>query len=190
MKHLIPALLFVAATFASCATSKIDKAGAQRTVQDLKKHGLVVWLPDSKRRIEYFKSKGWHKDAAQEQAKVEKQNRALVGYYTAHFNFCKVYFYHTSLEEDLKNNLPILLNAGMQPDPSIPLPEKMIIGGFYYKDGQESAPFLSRHFRVEDGSIKMNLYSERWRPFWEKKGTRERDIIRLNKKLTRIASGS
>ncbi|MFN0173978.1 MAG: hypothetical protein ACKVU0_04965 [Saprospiraceae bacterium] len=190
MKIRFPALLLFSAIIASCATSKIDKAAANRSVQNLKEHGLVVWLPDSKHRIEFFKSKGWHKDAAEEQAKAQKQNRELVKFYKEHFDFCKVFFYYTSLEEDLKNNLPVLLNADMRPDPSIPLPKKVIIGGFYFKEGQESHPFPTRHFRVEDSSIKMDLISESPRPFWAKKGTRKVDIIRLNNKLKKIASSS
>lgn len=190
MKNLIPALLLFSAIFASCATSKLDKVAAQRTLQNLKEHGLVVWLPDSKNRIEFFKSKGLHKEAAQEQAKAEKQNRELMKFYKEHFDFCKVYFYYTSLEEDLKNKLPVLLNAELRPDPSISLPKKVIIGGFYYKDGQDSNPFPIRHFRVEDSSIKMNLVSESPRPFWAKKSTRKVDIIRLNNKLKKMASSS
>lgn len=183
MKNLVSALLLSAAIFSSCATTKPADVGTQQTLQDLKKYGLVVWLPDSKRQIEYFKSKGWHKAAAKEQAEAEKQNRDLVRYYNTHFHFCKVHFYYTSLEEDFKNKLPVLLNAEMKPDPSIPLPEKVIVGGFFFKDDQEHFPFPKRHFRVENSKIRMKLRSEAWRPWWVKKPTRERDIIRLNQKL-------
>ncbi len=187
MKNLVLTLLVFAAIFESCATAKID-APTQQTLKELKENGLIVWLPDSRRRIEYFKSRGWQKDAEIETKRIEKRNRELMGYFNTHFNFCKVYFYYTSLEEDLKNGLPVFLNAEMKPDPSIPFPDKKIVGGFYYRDDIEHSPNMTRQFRIENSKIKMRLVSESFIKPWDiKMPYREYDIIRLNKKLTKMA---
>ncbi len=188
MKNIVLVSLLYAAIFSSCASSKPD-AKTLRTLAEMKENGLVIWLPDSKRRLEYFKSKGWSKDATKEQAEIEKGNRELVGYYKAHFDFCKVNFYYTSLEEDLRNGIPVLLNADMKPDASISLPKKIILGGFYYRDDIEHSPYMTRQFWVENSKIKMKLVSESFsKPRNVKIPYPEYDIIRLNKKLAKMAT--
>lgn len=160
----------------------------QFNIYELKEHGMIFWLSDSKKRIAYLKSNGQLLEAEKEQAHLTKENQDLVQYFKAHFHFCKVNFYYTSMEEDLNNGLSVLLNDKMQPDPSIPLPEIRIKGGFYIKEDQEHNPFPQRKFWVENSEITMKLKRESWRPFWIKKPTLERDIIRLNRVLSRMAS--
>ncbi|MBC7776204.1 MAG: hypothetical protein H7246_12280 [Phycisphaerae bacterium] len=184
MKNLLLTLLAVISTLLANAQSPKPLY----TTKDLQTHGLVVWLSDAKARIELFKKHGQHKEALRDSLNTSKQNRDLVRFYRTHFDFCKVNFYYTSHEEDLKNGLPVFLNPSLNPDPSIPLPEKLIIGGFFVKPGQESFPFPKRHFRVENSNIKMDLRTEAFRPFWKKKPTSERDIIRLNALLKKMAS--
>lgn len=174
-----------------CSTALDAQAPvAGYTVQDLKEHGLLVWLPDSKRKIEALRKNDMHKEAEKEAALVKKQNETMVRYFREHFKFCQVYFFYTSQEEDLKNGLPVLLNEAFIPDEAIPLPAKQIIGGFYIKQSAEHHPFPYRHFKIENSSIRMNLHAERWRPFWMKKRTYKTDVIRLDKKLHRMMSRS
>lgn len=160
------------------------------TVQDLKENGLLIWLPDSKRKIELLQQNGQHNQAEKEAARMRKKNEALVQYFRNGFKFCKVDFFYSSQENDLKNGLPVLLNDELKPDAAIPVPAKRIIGGFYIKESAEHHPFPYRHFKIENSSIQMNLQAEKWLPFRLKKPSYKKDIIRLDKKLHRMHTKS
>jgi hypothetical protein len=158
------------------------------TPGDLKEHGLLIWLPDAKRQIDYLHEKGMHKAAEKEAVLVREKNEKVVQLYRKHFTFCKVGFFYSSQENDLKIGKPVLLNDALEPDSTLELPAKKIIGGYYIKQSAEHHPFPYRHFRVENSNIKMNLQDEKWQLFWRKKRAAERDVIRLDKKLRRMSA--
>lgn len=156
-----------------------------QTVLDLKTHGIVIFLPDAKRRAEYIRAKGWAKEADEELEQAARANIKLASMYRAHFDFCKVYFYYSSNEEDLRNGIPVLLNEDLKVDPSIPLPKKLMLGGIYYKPN--NALFPVHEFRIENSRIRLDLPSETgFRLLFSKKVKKGRDIISFNKKLQKI----
>jgi hypothetical protein len=137
--------------FSSCA-SKV--AARIRAMQEIQKHGIAFRLHDYKQRYEYFEKNGLSERAAKERADNERYNRQLVSDFRKHFDFCPVQFFYASQVNDLKAGKPVLLNADLQPDASIPLPEKVIVAGCEYSENMEGGIPWIKYFQIEDSSLK------------------------------------
>jgi len=140
----------------SCA-AKV--AARIRSMEELKKHGIVFRLHDYKQRYEHFEKIGLSERAAKERAENEQYNRELMSAFKKHFNFCPVQFFYASQVKDLKSRKPVLLNADLQPDPSIPLPARIIVAGCDYGDEVESRAYMLKYFRLEGSSLKIRQAS-------------------------------
>ena len=119
-------------------------------MDEIKKNGIVFRLHDYKQRYAHLEKIGQNELAAQERAENEHYNRELMGHFRQHFDFCEVRFFYASQIEDLKARRPVLLNADLQPDASLPLPERIILAGFDYDD-VENHTFQFKMFRLEGG---------------------------------------
>lgn len=138
--------------FSSCA-AKV--AARIRSMEEVKKHGILFRLHDYQQRYAHFEKIGLADRAAKERAANEQYNRQLVSDFKKHFDFCPVQFFYASQMNDLKARKPVLLNANLQPDPSIPLPERIIIAGCDYGDSPEGGVYKIKSFRLEGSSLKI-----------------------------------
>lgn len=143
---VVPALLL-----SSCATRV-----AQRTRQysEVQKYGIVFRLHDYKQRYDFYEKNGLHDRAAQEQAENNAYNRQLMRYFKQYFNFCEVRFFYASQLKELQAGKLVLLNEQLQPDPSLPLPERMIIASYDYGQVDDHISPL-KSFRIEQSDIKV-----------------------------------
>ena len=129
---------------------------AERTRQysEVQKYGLVFRLHDYKQRYDFYEKNGLHDRAVKERAENDAYNRALMTHFKQYFDFCEMRFFYASQIKELQAGKPVLLNAQLQPDPSIPLPEHIIVASYDYGDVDDhSAPL--RSFSVEKSQIKV-----------------------------------
>ena len=150
--HFIAGLSLIALfLFSSCAAKVTSRI---RGMDEIKKNGIVFRLHDYKQRYAHLEKIGYSELAAQERTENERYNRELMGYFRQHFNFCEVRFFYASQINDLKARRPVLLNADLQPDATLPLPERIIIAGCDYGN-VDTQTYLMQYFRLEGSSIKI-----------------------------------
>ncbi len=151
--HLAAGLSLLALFLLPSCAAKV--ATRLRAMDEIKKHGLVFRLHDYKQRYAHFEKTGLGELAKKERAENERYNRELVSNFKKHFDFCPVQFFYASDINDLNARKPVLINADLQPDASIPLPEKIIVAGCEYSGTTEGGLPRIKHFRLEGSSLKV-----------------------------------
>ena len=136
----------------SCA-AKV--AARLRAMDEIKKNGFVFRLHDYKQRYAHFEKTGLGEIAEKERVENERYNRELVSNFKKHFDFCPVQFFYASQINDLNARKPVLLNADLQPDASIPLPEKIMVAGCEYSGKTEGGLPRIKYFQLEGSSLKV-----------------------------------
>ncbi len=150
--HCIVGLSLIALfLFSSCAAKVTSRI---RGMDEIKKNGIVFRLHDYKQQYAHLEKTGYSELATQKRTENERYNRELVGYFKKHFNFCEVRFFYASQINDLKARRPVLLNADLQPDATLPLPERIIIAGCDYGNVDDQT-YLMQYFRLEGTSLKI-----------------------------------
>lgn len=169
-----------------CCNKSYAQTSEQLSAQlkEMKKYGLVFRLQDYKRRMEYYESKGLNDRAKEEKAKIEQENRDLVQYFQQEFDFCPIRFYYVSQDDELLRGKPVLLNSSMQPDASIPLPEKLILSSIDLGEIVDNT-FKWRAFRVVGTSIDIRLT---YFTSWFDKPIQANDVRRINRVLKKVDS--
>ena len=183
MKNLFLKTLLLSAILMLSACNKAHQRAFRkfRQIEEMKKYGLVFRLQDYKQRINYFEKKGMTDRARLEQSKIEQTNRNLVEYFQKEFNFCPVRFYYASQQNELKAGKPVLLNNEMEPDTSIPLPDKVILANFGIGKVVDNT-FQSEAFRVEGTSIRIRPIRTTW---WHDEPMQLEDVRRVNQVLNK-----
>ena len=151
--HLAAGLSLLALFFLPSCAAKV--AARLRAMDEIKKHGFVFRLHDYKQRYAHFEKTGLSELAEKERAENERFNRGLVRNFKKHFDFCPVRFFYASDINDLNARKPVLLNANLQPDASIPLPEKIIVADCEYSGKTEGGLPRIKHFRLEGSTLKI-----------------------------------
>ena len=155
-------------------------------MDEIKKNGIVFRLHDYKQRYAHLEKIGQNELAAQERAENERYNRELMGYFRQHFNFCEVRFFYASQYKDLKARRPVLLNANLQPDATLPLPARIIVAGCDYGDA-ETQTYMIKNFRLEGTNLKIRHATL---GKWLIGGLMdEKDVIRVNRMKSRPREG-
>lgn len=150
---------------------------AYRHTEEIKKYGLVFRLQDYKQRIDYFEKKGLADRAKAEKSKIDEDNRNLVQYFQKEFSYCPVRFFYASQQDALLEGKPVLLNAALEPDASVPLPEKVFRASFTIGKVVDNS-FEWRAFRVEGTSIHIRPTLKTW---WGSRPIQRQDIQRVNR---------
>ena len=151
--HLAAGLSLLALFLLPSCAAKV--AARLRAMDEIKKHGFVFRLHDYKQRYAHFEKIGMSELAEKERAENERYNRELVSNFKKHFDFCPVQFFYASDINDLMARKPVLLNADLQPDASIPLPEKIMVAGCEYSGKTEGGLPRIKSFRLEGSSLKI-----------------------------------
>jgi hypothetical protein len=141
--HIFTAIFFyILFTACSNVPRKVKQLGP-----DIAKHGIVFRLQDYKQRIDYFEKQGKPEVAKAEAEKSATENRRIVQLFREHFKFTKVNFVFSSQSDALDKGQPVLLNSNLEPDATIPLPEKIFIFS-YGKDDKIQHTFGMEGFRL------------------------------------------
>lgn len=148
----------------------------------MKKNGLLFMLHDYQQRIGYFEKNGQSERAETERSNIAEHNRAIVQYFQQEFDFCPVRFFYSSQRKDLIAGKPVLLNAQLQPDTSISLPQTMIIADYGLGDVVENTARLES-FQIDTFQISIRpTYKTRY----GKNPLEARDVQRFNKVLKKM----
>jgi hypothetical protein len=161
----------------SCSQQRLKET------QLLKKHGLAFMLHDYQRRIEHFERSGMAEKAQAERLKIAEQNRAIAQHFKEEFDFCPVYFFYASQRAELAARKPVLLNDQLQPDPSIPLPDVVIMADYGLGNLKENTHKLES-FRIDSLGIKI---SPTYKTRYKGEILEARDIRKFDKKLTQMS---
>lgn len=171
---LLPAILLI-------ACSKAHQRDFRQT-EEIKKYGLVFRLQEYRQRIDYLEKRGLADRAELEKSKIDQYNRNLVQDFQKEFDFCPVRFYYSGQSDELKAGKRVLLNNNMEPDTSIPLPEKVILAN--YALGKQVENIVQRKaFRVEGMSI---VIPTRYYLSGEERPLEAKDVRKINKKLHKM----
>jgi hypothetical protein len=134
---LIFTTIFFYILFTACShiPRKVKQLGP-----DIAKHGIVFRLQDYKQRIDYFEKQGNPEVAKAEAEKIAAENRRIAQLFREHFKFTKVNFVFSSQSDALEKGQPVLLNNNLEPDATIPMPEKIFIFNYGKDDKIRNYP--------------------------------------------------
>lgn len=153
---------------------------AERHLDALKQHGLVMQLRDPAKPVDYLRKEGLNQKADRMQRYIDSSNVAVIRHFRKHYNFGPVYFVYSSKAEALKRGERVLLNDRLEIDSAIEPPAVIHLAAFGRRvDGHNSLSWES--FYVLDTPISVKPH---WWPVWRSFDfMNERDVKKVNKFL-------